>query len=235
MLTYSPGESLAHRLDPRTKLAFQVGFAVAAFARPTVPWLAGMLALGGLCLGAARLSPVRALRGYWFVLAVLSVGPVLGGVTPGPPWFRLEPAVASLRTVARVVPVVLVSAAFVHSTPVRETRAAIQRTVPGRPGQLLGVGVALTVRFVPVLRDDVADVRAAVGARGGDQRSLGDRATRVAVLSVRRALARADRLTLALRARCFAYNPTLPPLAFSRRDYPVLAASALLAVAPFVV
>jgi biotin transport system permease protein len=235
MLTYQPGESLAHRLDPRTKVAFQAGFAVAAFASSAVPWLAGTLGLGLLALGAARLSLLRALGAYWFVLVVLALGPVLGGLTLGPPWFDPARATASLRTVARLVPVLLVSAAFVHSTPVRDTRAAIQRTVPGRPGQLLGVGVALTVRFVPVVRSDVEQVRAAIAARGGDRRSLRDRARRTATLSVRRALARTDRLSLALRARCFAYNPTLPELGFTRIDYPVLALSGVLATTPLLV
>ncbi|MFB6232966.1 MAG: energy-coupling factor transporter transmembrane protein EcfT, partial [Haloarculaceae archaeon] len=208
MLTYEPGGSVAHRLDPRTKLAFQVGFAVAVFARPTVPWLAAMTGLGLVCLAAARLSPVRALRAYWFVLLVLSVGPLVGGLRLGPPWFQFEGAAESLLAVARVVPVLLVSAAFVHSTPVRDTRAAIQRTVPGRGGQLLGVGVALTVRFVPVVRGDVGRIRDAIRARGGEERSLRDRASRIATLSVLRARQRADRLAVALRARCFAYNPT---------------------------
>ena len=232
MLTYRPGDSVAHRLDPRTKLAFQLGFAIAVFARVSVPWLAGMLALGLVCLAAARLSPVRALRGYWFVLMVLSFGPLLGGLTLGPPWFRIGPALDSVRAIARVVPVLLVSAAFVHSTPVRDTRAAIQRTVPGRFGQLLGVGVALTIRFVPVVRSDVERVREALLARVWDRRSLRERASRLATLSVLRALSRSDRLAVALRARCFAYNPTLPALGFTRLDYPVLALSIVLAVSP---
>lgn len=234
MLTYEPGSTVAHRLDPRSKLAFQFGFAVAAFAASSLAGLAAMYAIGLGALLAARLSPVRALRAYWFVLAVLTLGPLLGGVTLGPPWFRVEGALTSLRSVARIVPILLVSAAFVHSTPVRDTRAAIQRTVPGRFGQLLGVGVALTFRFVPVVRADVGRIRDAIRARGGDRRSARDRATRLATLSLVRALDRADRLSLALQARCFAYNPTLPELQFSRLDVVVLALSAGLAIIPLV-
>ena len=232
MLTYEPGATLVHRLDPRTKLAFQVGFAVAVFASPSLVWVAGLtgLALAGVL--AAGLSPVRALRAYWVVLFVLSLGPVIGGVALGPPWFRVDRALDSLTTIVRLVPILLVSAAFIHATPVRDTRAAIQRTIPGRFGQLLGVGVALTFRFVPVLQADVERIREAVWARGGQSRSLRDRAGRIASLSVVRAFARADRLSLALRARCFAYNPTLPALAFSRLDYPVLALSVGLALSP---
>jgi biotin transport system permease protein len=232
MLTYQPGSSLAHALDPRAKLAVQVGLATAAFTHQTVPWLLGLTALGLVAVGAAGLSPLRALYGYRVVLLVLAFGPLVAGVALGPPWFRVAPSLDSLRAVWRLVPVLLVSAAFVHSTPVRDTRAAIQRTVPGRAGQLLGVGVGLTFRFVPLLRDDVARVREAVAARGGDQRSLRDRASRTAALSLRRALRRSDRLSLALRTRCFAYNPTLPRLAFAPRDVPVLALALGLALSP---
>lgn len=232
MITYSPGQTLAHRLDPRTKLAFQFGFAIAAVAHPTPAGLAASFTIGGLSLWVARLSPVRALRSYWVVLLFLALGPVIGGLTLGPPWFRLSPALDSLQSVLRVVPILLVSAAFVHSTPVRDTRAAIQRTVPGRPGQLLGVGVGLTFRFVPVLRADIARIREALAARGGTTRSVRDRAGRLAVLSLVRAITRADALSMALRARCFAYNPTLPALRFDARDVPVVLAASLLAVSP---
>jgi biotin transport system permease protein len=235
MLRYTPGETPVHRLDPRAKLAFQVGFAIAVFASSSLVWLAALTGLALVGVLAARLSPIRVLRSYWIVLLVLSFGPLIAGVTLGPPWFRVEPALDSLRTIVRLVPVLLVSGAFVHSTPVRDTRAAIQHTVPGRFGQLLGVGVGLTFRFVPVIRADVTRIREALAARGGETRSLRDRASRLVTLSVVRAFARADRLSLALRARCFAYNPTLPALSFERRDFVVTGLAVGLALAGFVV
>jgi biotin transport system permease protein len=45
----------------------------------------------------------------------------------------------------------------------------------------------------------------------------------VATTSLQRAFDRADTLSLALGARCFAWNPTLPRLAFGRRDALALA------------
>jgi len=232
MLTYTPGETLAHRLDPRSKLAFQFGFALAVFAGPAVPVVPAMLALGACCLLVARLSVWRALRAYWVVLFVLALGPVVGALTLGPPWVRIERALASLRSVSRVIPVLLVSAAFVHATPVRETRAAIQRTVPGRFGQLLGVGVALTFRFIPVVREDLRRIREAIVVRGGDERPVRDRAGRITALAVARSMDRADRLSVALQARCLAWNPTLPRLAFAPADYAVLSIAAGLALSP---
>ncbi len=230
MLTYSPGETIVHRLDPRSKLCFQLGFAIAAFGSPTIPRLFGLFAVGFAVVWLAGFTVRRALRAYWFVLLVLALGPLIAAVTIGSPWLRLDPALASLRSVTRIVPIILVSAAYIHATPIRDTRAAVQRTVPGKAGQLLGVGVALTFRYVPVLREDLRQIQEAISVRGGDSRSVRDRAGRIATLSLARAIGRSDQLAVALQARCFAWNPTLPRLSFSRMDYLVVLCSVLLAV-----
>jgi biotin transport system permease protein len=91
--------------------------------------------------------------------------------------------------------------------------------VPGKPGQLLGVGVGLVFRFFPVIWQDIQAVQTAMKARGGDERSVIDRTRRLTLAGLRRVFERADRLSLALRARCFAWNPTLPVLEPSRLDY----------------
>jgi biotin transport system permease protein len=111
---------------------------------------------------------------------------------------------------------------------VRETRAAIQRHIPGKAGQLLGVGVGLVFRFFPVLLRDVRRVRLALRARGGDSLSTRERIQRISLLTLQRALSRAETLSLALRARCFSWNPTLPALRFTRLDVPVLVAGVIL-------
>jgi biotin transport system permease protein len=234
MLTYTPGDSPIHRLDPRAKLGFQFAFAAAAFLGPSVPRLAALFALGVGCLRLSGLAVRRVLRTYWIVLVVLALGPLIAGLSIGTPGLSPGRARDSLQSVARVVPVLLVSAAYVHTTPVRETRAAIQRTVPGRAGQLLGTGVGLTVRFLPVVRADLQTTRDAIAARGGDRRPIHRRAARIATLALGRALDRSDQLSVALQARCFAWNPTLPPLAFDRRDYFALTlAAGLFLVAVF--
>lgn len=232
MLTYTPGETVVHRLDPRTKLGFQFAFALATFSTATLPRLAGLFVVGLGCLYLAGTTVQAVLRAYWVVLLVLALGPLIAAISLGPPWIELAPAVESLRSVARIVPLLFVSAAYITATPIRDTRAAIQRTVPGRPGQLLGVGVALTFRFVPVLRADLRRVGDALRARGGETRSFRKRSQRLTTLMVVRALRRSDRLSVALQARCFAWNPTLPQLQFGRLDIPAwLLSVALVALA----
>ncbi|WP_256297920.1 energy-coupling factor transporter transmembrane component T family protein [Haloarchaeobius salinus] len=231
MIRYTPGGTLAHRLDARSKLLFQFGFALAAFASPTPRWLAATAVVAGLTLVASRTSPVTVVRTYWFVFVLLFSGPALDLVALSPP--RLTPgrAVAPTLDVGRVALVLFVGAAYVRTTPIRETRATIQRYVPGKPGRLLGVGVALTARFLPVLRRDLLATRTAMRARLGGQRPVTDRLGRLGRVGLARAFERADHLTLALRARCFSWQPTPPTFRFTPADAVVSLAGVGLAAA----
>ncbi|WP_436344854.1 energy-coupling factor transporter transmembrane component T family protein [Natronorubrum sp. FCH18a] len=230
MLTYDPDDTLAHRLDPRSKLAVQIGFAATALAHTGSRALLILSVVAALILLAARVSVLGTLYAYRFALVFLGLAPLLAGLTLGSPWFALEDAETSARASYRVLLVLLVSAAYIRSTPIRASRAAIQRTIPGKPGQLLGVGVSLVFRFLPVLQADLRTIRDAMAARLGDERGVVERASTIGLLGLTRAFDRADRLALAMQARCFAWNPTLPALSFSRVDYPALGLAAVLAL-----
>lgn len=230
MLTYEHGTTVFHQLDARSKLVAQVGFAVAAVTATDPIVLGGLTLLALATLGLARLSPLRVLRRFWFVLVILAMAPLFATFEPGSPWIVPERALPSVVAGYQVVLVLFVSAVYVRTTPIRETRAAIQRHVPGRAGQLLGVGVALVFRFLPVLTRDIRRVRLAIRARGGETLSTRERLQMLALVSLQRALGRAETLSVALRARCFAWNPTLPRLQFRALDYPLLAFGVLLAV-----
>ena len=230
-LSYAPGDSLAHRLDPRSKLLVQVGFAAAAFAHTTPRGLAALTVLAAGCLRLAGGGP-RDLWAYRVALPFLLVAPVVAGATLGDPWFRVDRAADTALASYRVLLVLVVAAAYVRSTPVRDSRAAVQYAAPGRPGQLLAAGVALVFRFLPLLKRDLLTARDAMRARLGAELPVRERMRIVAVAGIDRAFGRADRLGTALAARCFAWNPTLPRLAFGRADAVALAvAVGLLAAA----
>jgi biotin transport system permease protein len=228
VVRFESGDTIVHALDPRAKLAVQVSFAVAAFAHTTPRGLAVLSLLAFAILGVTGLSPLSVLRDVWIVLPLLVLAPVVEGAHLGAPWFVLAdaryPALASYR----VVLVLFVSAAYVHSTPTRSSRAAVKHLVPGRFGQLLGMGVAVVFRFVPVLIADLKRSREAMQARLGTERSLHERMQYVATSGLNRAFDRADALAVALQARCFAYNPTLPRLTFAARDWIAVAVAATL-------
>mgnify|MGYP006430709943 FL=1 len=229
-LSYVPGDAFAHRLDPRSKLLVQAAFAAVAYAYTTPRGLAVLTAVAAGCLALAGGGP-RDLWAYRFALPFLLVAPLVAGATLGSPWFEVDAAAATGLASYRVLLILVVAAAYVRSTPVRDSRAAVQRTVPGKPGQFLGVGVALVFRFLPLLKRDLLSAREAMLARGGGERPLHERMRIVAVAGIDRAFSRADRLGTALVARCFAWNPTLPRLAFGRADAPALALAAVLLAA----
>jgi len=230
MFGYAPGDTLAHRLDPRTKLAAQVAFAAAAFANTTVEGLALLTPVALLFLASARLSPIAVLWAYRFLLPFLVAAVLIEGVTLGSPWLVPQEAVPSLLASYRILLVVVVGAVYVRTTPARESRAAVQRLVPGKPGRMLGAGVGLVFRFLPLLRRDLAAVREAVAARLGDEQPVQERMRVVGAAGIRRAFTRCDRLALAMQARCFSWNATLPKLRFRRLDWLGLAAAAVLVV-----
>lgn len=129
----------------------------------------------------------------------------------------------------RVLLVLLVGAAYVGTTTVRESEAAITWLLPGRVGRVLGMGVGLVFRFLPVLRRDLLAIRDAMAARLGDERPLRERIRLLTTTGLARVFGRADRLALALQARALSWNPTLPTLQFTRRDLvPLLVGGGLL-------
>ena len=230
MLSYEPGDSFAHRLDPRSKLAVQIGFAAAAVAHTTPRGLVALTVATLPVLAAAGIDPRRALWEVRFVAPFLLAAPLIEGASWGV-WFVPAEAVGPALAGYRVLLVVVVAAAYVRTTPVRDSRAAIQWAIPGRAGQFLGMGVAFVFRFLPVLQADVARIRNAHRARLGTERSVPDRMRLLVVSAFDRALDRADRFAVALRARCFSWNPTLPELRFSRSDSVALAVAAVLLAA----
>ncbi len=181
----------------------------------------------------ARTSPHRTLWEFRFVFPFLVAAPVLDGIS-WDTWFVLEDAIPPVLAGYRVLLVLLVAAAYVRTTPIRDSRAAVQWAVPGRIGQFLGMGVAFVFRFLPVLRADIGRIRDAHRARLGTERSVPERIQLLAVASFNRAFERADRFALALGARCFSWNPTLPKLRFSALDTPaIFLGLALLGIATY--
>lgn len=231
MLAYEPGKTLAHHLDPRTKLLLQIGFALAAFSYTSPE---GLFTLTLLVLVSLRLSDIRlysALWSYRFVFPFLIAGPAVGSFSLGPPWLSLSDALQPAFASYRVVLILLISGIYVRTTSIRESQAAIQKLVPGRTGRILSLGVGFVFRFVPLLREDLRTIRDATAARLGDERSVSDRIQLVATSGLSRAFKRSSHLTLALQTRCLSWNPTMPTLCFSRIDViPLVVGFFLLAV-----
>ena len=167
---YLPGTSRVHRSPAGAKLLGLVLLSVLLFAVPRVP-VAGA-ALGAVLvvgLGPARLPvallgrQVRTVR--WWLLA-------LGVVT----WLVGDLAGAAL-VVLRLLALVLAAAVVTATSRVSELVAVVEwlcaplRVVGVRPARI-GLLVAMTLRFIPLVAERADRIREAQAARGGSLRGV---------------------------------------------------------------
>jgi biotin transport system permease protein len=168
---YVPGTSLVHRTAAGLKLAVLAGLGVALFATARIEWVAAALVLvlaAGLL--AARL-PVRVLtsqvRPVWIWLAalfgfhLLVTGPLVGAV-----------AVLRLLTLVVAAAVVTATTRVTALVAVIERLASPLRVFGVRPARI-GLVMAMTLRFIPLVADRAARIREAQAARGADRVRLG--------------------------------------------------------------
>ncbi|MGY1661054.1 energy-coupling factor transporter transmembrane component T family protein [Geodermatophilus sp. SYSU D00705] len=168
---YLPGTSPVHRAPAGLKLAVLAALGVGLFLVSRVEVVAGALvAVLALGLVVARL-PARALwaqvRPVWVWLAALFVVHL---VVTGP----LTGAVAVLRLLTLVVAAAVVTATtrVTALVAVVEWLAGPLRVVGVRPARV-GLVVAMTLRFIPLLAERAARIREAQAARGAERVRLG--------------------------------------------------------------
>ena len=162
-----PGTSPVHRAPAGLKLAVLAGLGVALFATGRLELVAGACALvlaAGLLV--ARL-PVRALlsqvRPLWIWLVAL-FGFHLLATDP----------MTGLVAVLRLLTLVIAAAVVTATTRVTALVAAIEwlasplRVFGVRPARI-GLVIAMTLRFIPLVADRAARIREAQAARGADR------------------------------------------------------------------
>lgn len=215
---FCEGDSLAHCLDPRTKLLFVALFFVAAFAAQG-PMLVVVAAVAGVSLATARISPRQALvllRPFVWLLLFVAVVDVLftrsGAVlcSVGPTVVTEGGVVFAMDSVVRFCCMLLGTSTLMYATsPTALTDGFALLLRPfARFGMrvddaALALGMAL--RFIPVVSDEFARVKEAQEARladfgGGVVRRLRAYGS-VFVPLFSGALRRADTLALAVRNR----------------------------------
>lgn len=226
---YRPGNSLLHRLDPRTKLAGVAvcGLVGVAGALPATA-LTGLLIL--VLLQRAGVGPrqwAKDLRIFWLMLAMVFIARALTGA--GPPLVQIvgtgpttEGMAAGAMICLRLAVVALAGVGLSVATRPSELEAAVQRVlrpVPFVPERRLATMLGLVVRFLPDVLREARLTREAQAARGVELRK--NPLARMALFAVpmlRRTFARADRLALAMEARCYSDRRTGPELRAGLRD-----------------
>jgi biotin transport system permease protein len=194
---YVPGDSPVHRCPPGRKILLLVGAGSVLFAWPRLDLALAALGLAGLLYGMAGI-PARLvldqLRPLAWILAVLVLVQV-----------ALDGWLAGLLVAARLAALVLLAGLVTLTTRSADLIEALQRGLAwlrfvGVNPAKVGLAIALTLRFIPVLAAIAAEVREAQRARGLE-RSL----VALTVPVVVRMLKMSDDIAAAIDAR--SYDP----------------------------
>ena len=248
---YFPGNTLAHRLDPRTKLLAVVCYIVAIFSAHSA-WAYGTVIL--TLIVSARIAKVGAkalFRGLKPVLFIIAFTAVLNlFYTPGETlvtfWvlrITREGVRTAVAMMARITLLITGTFLLTYTTsPIRLTDGLERLLSPLKklrfPVHELAMMMSIALRFIPTLIEETDKIMSAQKARGADFESGGlvHRAKALIPMLVPlfvSAFRRADELATAMECRCYhggEGRTKLHVLRFELRDYLVLAFYLALAV-----
>lgn len=237
---FNPGRSLLHRLDPRTKLAMLMGLSVVC------AWsdLAFLLILSVTLMvlsHAANLKLMPLLREIRYFLFFLLFVFCVRAVSFGDRWMPVldwPSAVEGLLVCWRLLVVVFMGILLMATTRISHIRAALVwflRPIPLVDEKMLATMVGLVVRFLPVILFQASEISDAQRARGIEQRKNPlVRLIKFSIPLFRRVFFCADELTMAMQARSYSEQRTLPDLSFCRLDGWAMGAGVLLCLFAFI-
>ena len=249
---YFPGDTLAHRLDPRTKLLATVLYIIAIFLAK------GPIAYGVLILTlivSVRISKVgaRALfRGLKPVLFIIAFTAVLNlFYTPGTViaqfWIfhvTREGVITAIAMMLRISLLIMGTFLLTYTTsPISLTDGLESLMNPLKvikvPVHELSMMMCIALRFIPTLIEETDKIMSAQKARGADFESgkLMERAKAlipILVPLIISAFRRADELATAMECRCYQGGEgrtKMKQLHYQRNDFAAFGAAALLTAA----
>lgn len=249
---YFPGNSLAHRLDPRTKILLTVLYIVALFcAKWFVSYglVAALLITGIKVSGVAPRALVRGLKPILFIICFTAVLNLF--YTPGEAlvtfWiFKItkEGIFTAFFMILRITMLIMGTFLLTYTTsPIALTDGLETLLGPLKkirvPVHELAMIMSIALRFIPTLIEETDKIMSAQKARGADFESgnLLQRAKALVPILVPlfiSAFRRADELAVAMECRCYhgdAGRTKLHVLHYQRRDYLVLLAYAAILIA----
>jgi energy-coupling factor transporter transmembrane protein EcfT len=123
----------------------------------------------------------------------------------------------------RLVIIALSGFLFVFTTPSSAIKAAVEwflRPAACIPGKRIATMMGLIARFIPVILNQAKETAEAQRARCVEyRRNPLYRLVRLGVPLIRRTFEQADRLIVAMEARCYSENRTDPALSATRIDW----------------
>lgn len=221
---YTPGHSMLHRLDPRTKQALLMGVSVVS-VWGQVAFLASFSLLLFFSFWAAGVrigSLVREIRFFLFFLLFVFG---LRTVAIDGDWalsYSTEAAKEAFLICWRLLLVVLMGVLLVATTRTAHIRAAMiwfLKPVPFVKEQMAATMVGMVVRFLPLILFRAGEISDALRSRSMQRRKHAVfRMMIFTTVLFRRVFLDADEFALAMQARCYNEQRTPPLLVFTRLD-----------------
>lgn len=227
---FHAGSSLLHRLDVRFKLIFLVVISLSSL-KAFVPSLSILTLVLMAALIHARLPLKMALKDLRYVfLLLLFVFMARSLSVPGSPVVEFKSVSVTREGLYegmiicwRLVIVIMTGLSFVLTTRSSEIKAAVEwmlKPFPWIPAKRISTMMSLIVRFIPIIIEQAKKTTEAQRARGVENRKNPVyRLKRFGIPLMRRIFERADKLVLAMEARCYSENRTDSLLSSGVRDW----------------
>lgn len=238
---YFPGNSVIHRLDPRTKLVMLVVYIVALFLAGGPASYGLIFVLLATCIGISKI-PVKAfLRGMKPLVFILIFTGILNlFLTQGETvlvkfWvvtITLEGVLRSIYMMARILMLIAGTFLLTYTTsPIALTDGLEALLNPLKaikvPVHELAMMMCIALRFIPTLIEETDKIMSAQKARGADFESgkLMERVKALVPILVPlfiSAFRRADELATAMECRCYHGGDgrtKMKLLRYKRRDF----------------
>ncbi|WP_130849827.1 energy-coupling factor transporter transmembrane component T family protein [Intestinimonas timonensis] len=218
---YFPGNTIIHRLDPRTKLLFTILYIVALFSAKGGLAYAVLFVTLCACIAVSKIRPKTILRGMKPILFIIILTAVLNiFYTPGDPiwqWKFLKITVeglwAAFFMVLRISFLITCTFMLTYTTsPIMLTDGLEKLLGPLKkihvPVHELSMMMSIALRFIPTLIEETDKIMSAQKARGADfdTGNLFQKAKALVPLLVPlfiSAFRRADELATAMECRCY--------------------------------
>ena len=239
---YFPGDTVVHRLDPRTKLILVILYIVALFQAKGWISYAAVLLVTILCMALSHISFKNIFKGLKPMLFIIVLTAMLNiFYTTGTPivegwiitWEGLDRAV---KMILRIMLLITGTFLLTYTTSPMELTDGLELLLnPLKklkvPVHEMTIMMSMALRFIPTLIEETDKIMSAQKARGADfeNGSLIQRAKALLPILVPlfvSAFRRADELAVAMESRCYhggEGRTRMKTLHFARRDYLALA------------
>lgn len=230
VLGFHAGNSVLHQLDVRFKLLFLVVISLSSL-NAFIPSLVLLTLVLMAALSHAGLPLKTALKDLRYVLLLLLFVFMARSLSvPGSPVVEFKGVTVTREGLCegaivcwRLVIVIMTGLSFVLTTRSSEIKAAVEwllKPCPWIPAKRIAIMMSLVVRFIPIIFEQAKMTMDAQRARGVENRK--NPVYRLKMFSIplmRRIFERADKLVLAMEARCYSENRTDSLLSSNVKDW----------------